>query len=116
MASIKCKYVRHRCVDGTYEHHWDICHHHETWGGECDELCEYCDCEPVPIVDNTFAFPMQCRHLREETVMFEKNVKSFELDGQQLKIGRLTIDADRIKHLTIDGEVVIAREEHEETA
>lgn len=109
MANIKCNYVRYRCVDGTYTHNWDICEHHDTMGGEYDELCEYADSTPRMLSWEPIRceIPLECRHLYKENVRFEKSVKSFELDETFLTIGRTIIDTDRIEYLSIDGEEVI---------
>lgn len=102
MTSIKCKYMRYRCIDGTYAHNGQICNHHVSFGGEYDESCEY--------GDGARRFPELlwiCSNACEEIVMFEKNVKSFELNWDYLTLRGQKIDTDKIKYLAIDGEVII---------
>ena len=60
------------------------------------------------------AIPFQCRYVDEEIVMFEKNVKSWELDNYELKIGRRSIDVNAIRELVIDGETIIKEQENEQ--
>lgn len=105
MAIIKCKYVRYRCVDGTYYHNGDICQHHDN--GEYDGLCDYADDAPCRDRLGVYKNPMQCAHVQPETVMFERNAKSFELDWDYLTVGRLKVDIERIEYLSIDGEEII---------
>ena len=109
MANIKCKYIRWRCYDGTYQHSGSICKHHDDpWGrAEYDDLCDYGECEPYQTEGGLTAIPYQCKHVQEEIVMFEKNVKSWTLDNDELSMRGLSINVSNIKELVIDGKTII---------
>lgn len=110
MSQIRCTYRRWRCYDGTYEHYGNICKHHQYNGFEYDEGCEYGNCEPYRTEDGLMVVPLQCKYVVEEIVMFEKNVKSWTLDNDELSMRGKTIDICNIKELVIDGKSVIGDE------
>ena len=113
MANIKCTYRRWRCYDGSMEHQGRLCKHH-TWDGyEYDDSCDYGNCEPYRTENGMIAVPFQCRYVQEETVIFEKNVKSWTLDDDELTMRGLSIDVSNIKELVIDGKTIIEGETHE---
>lgn len=107
MTSIKCKYRIWRCDDGP------VCLHHNAFdnGYEYDENCDNAICKPYKNDAGMLVIPMQCDRVWSETIMFEKNVKSFSYDGDWLVIGRLRIGTQFIEKLIIDDEAIIDEEE-----
>ena len=116
MARIKCTFYRYRCYDGTYEHNEQICEHHNYFGNgfEYDDGCEYADAKPYRTKDGLIALPLQCKYALREEVRFEKEVKSFEFDNDYLTMRNRKISVNRIKYLSIDGEVLKGGEQNDE--
>lgn len=113
MTSIKCKYVRYRCGRDYYSY-GSPCKHHSRWSSdspiEYDDCCDYADARPLK-VDSVYEIPLRCRNMYLEDVMFEKCVKSFWLDENELLIGRRSINVADIVELIIDGRMIIGEEE-----
>ena len=105
MAVIKCKYYRARCSYDMASYGL-ICPDNE-FGNNCDNF----DDRPYRDYDGNLFFPSGCKYSSVDIEMFEKTVKSFTLGFYSLKMRGLEIDIDDIIKLTIDGEVILDREE-----
>lgn len=112
MARIKCLYKRYRCGHGDIVWNGAVCEHHNFCGNghEYDENCERGDCEPYQLENGMIAIPLQCKHVYEEEVMFEKSVKAFEYDSDGLSIRKEDIPESRIIFLQIDDTVFIDKQ------
>lgn len=114
MAIIKCKYKIARC--GCLESDNEVIEHDKHWWCDDGSACPYgkymrpTKVEPPGLVNPT------CAHCRYETVLFEKQVKSYELSIDEfeegwLTIGRKEINLFNVSFLSIDGEVFIGGDE-----
>ena len=107
MANIKCKYYRHRCGYGEYGWAGRICSH-ISWDVSFYDCYAHDGC----IHGDSGDFDMDvCKHAYRETVIFEKNIKSYELDDDGLSFRRQFIPYHRINYLFIDGKEVISEDD-----
>ena len=112
MAIVKCKYIKYRCGNGFQ--YGMLCTHHDYGFNEdeYDGFCEYGCVNPKwdeQGEDGTITvhIPYQCKYVYDEVIMFEKNIKCFELNDEELIMGRKSISTARIKRLVIDDETII---------
>lgn len=115
---IKCVYFKHICtrfpgIRLDEPGNRSTCEHHEGFHNEYDDCCEFADAGPKRTDDGFIEISFQCRYVKRETIRFEKQVRSFWLDDNDLKIGRLTIPTERIRELSIDGRQIIGEEDKE---
>lgn len=118
MAKIKCSYKRYRCGYGDYAWIDMICNHHDE-GRSCneyDQLCEKADDTPYQAENGMMIIPLQCVHVYEEDVVFEKTTNSFEYDNDGLSTRKDFIPKSRIIFLQVDDEVLIDERPEEKGA
>lgn len=99
MAHIKCKYYKHCCY-----FHGGACPC-DSNGDEQRNSCEDFEDEYYNEA-GVLTISEWCLHYGAYKAQFEKDIKNYEYDGGDLRMRGMSIAADDIVYLEIDGEVL----------
>lgn len=105
MAQIKCHCKIPYCYYTDYPRRLQ---HDDYWWCDTEDFCPfggYKEPDDATVVNPTCFY---CVHHNEE---FEKTVKNYTYNDEELKIGRKTYHVDEIVYLEIDGRVLIDEEQ-----